>query len=69
MRSSTSRTSTKPLRKRVIPSPLSKTYRTCHKPEVDLILLSNRFENLPKSSGHGNGIAVFFARCFFYCLA
>ena len=46
-------------------APLSKTYRTCHKPEVGLILLSNRFENLPKSSGHGNGIAVFFARCFF----
>ena len=43
--------------------PLSKTYRTCHKPEVDLILLSNRFENLPKSSGHGNGIAAFLARC------
>ena len=46
-------------------APLSKTYRTCHKPEVGLILLSNRFENLPKSSGHGNGIAAFLARCFF----
>ena len=45
-------------------APLSKTYRTCHKPEVVLILLSNRFENLPKSSGHGNGIAAFLARCF-----
>ena len=45
-------------------APLSKTYRTCHKPEVGLILLSNRFENLPKSSGHGNGIAAFLARCF-----
>lgn len=37
--------------------PLSKTYRTCHKPEVGFISFSNRFENLPKSSVHGNGIA------------
>lgn len=37
--------------------PLSKNYRTCHKPEVGFISFSNKFENLPKSSGHGNGIA------------
>lgn len=37
--------------------PLSKNYRTCHKPEVGFISFSNRFENLPKSGGHGNGIA------------
>ena len=36
--------------------PLSKNYRTFHIPEVGFISFSNRFDKLPKSGVHGNGI-------------